>query len=145
MTDTPFERDLNSTQSFGAIDLTAMPTNAVIGLSAQDQAAIAALPVGTALLIVLQAGGGARFLPDTDKVTVGRHPRADIFLDDVTVSRKHAQFIALPDGGYQVVDNGSLNGTYVNRTCVDQAVLGPGDEVQIGKFRMVYYPGPQGS
>ena len=117
MTDTPFERDLNSTQSFGAIDLTAMPTNAVIGLSVQDQAAIAALPVGTALLIVLQAGGGARFLLDTDKVTVGRHPRADIFLD----------------------------GTYVNRTCVDQAVLGAGDEVQIGKFRMVYYPGPQGS
>ena len=79
MTDTPFERDLNSTQSFGAIDLTAMPTNAVIGLSVQDQAAIAALPVGTALLIVLQAGGGSRFLLDTDKVTVGRHPRADIF------------------------------------------------------------------
>ena len=94
---------------------------------------------------MLQAGGGARFLLDTDKVTVGRHPRADIFLDDVTVSRKHAQFIALPEGGYQVVDNGSLNGTYVNRTCVDQAVLGAGDEVQIGKFRMVYYPGPQGS
>ena len=115
-------------------------------LSAADEEAVNALPPGCALLIVQRGpSAGARFLLDTDKVTVGRHPRADIFLDDVTVSRKHAQFIALPEGGYQVVDNGSLNGTYVNRTRVDQAVLGAGDEVQIGKFRMVYYPGPQGS
>ena len=74
---------------------------------------------------------------------MGRHPRADIFLDDVTVSRKHAVFSSLPDGGYGVRDSGSLNGTYVNRTRVEQVALRSGDEVQIGKYRMTYHPGPQ--
>ena len=75
---------------------------------------------------------------------MGRHPRADIFLDDVTVSRKHAVFSSLPDGGYGVRDSGSLNVTYVNRTRVEQVALRSGDEVQIGKYRMTYHPGPQG-
>ena len=74
--------------------------------------------------------------------TVGRHPHADIFLDDVTVSRKHAVFMSLADGGYGVRDSGSLNGTYVNHTRVEQVVLRAGDEVQIGKYRMTYHPGP---
>ena len=79
---------------------------------------------------------------DASETTVGRHPRADIFLDDVTVSRKHAIFLALPEGGFAVRDSGSLNGTYVNRQRVEQAALRRGDEVQIGKYRMTYHPGP---
>jgi len=68
----------------------------------------------------------------------GRHPDSDIFLDDVTVSRKHAIFRRTPQG-FVVRDVGSLNGTYVNRERIDQAPLHQGDEVQIGKFRLVYY------
>ena len=71
-------------------------------------------------------------------MTVGRDPRADILLDDSTVSRSHAVFRRV-DGKYEVVDAGSLNGTYVNRQRVDRAVLKDGDEIMIGKFRLVYF------
>jgi pSer/pThr/pTyr-binding forkhead associated (FHA) protein len=109
------------------------------GLSAEDQATIEALRPGTALLIVLRGPNtGARFLLDDAEVSAGRHPDSDIFLDDVTVSRKHAQFAATGHG-YAVRDAGSLNGTYVNRERIDEAQLHTGDEVQIGKFRLVYY------
>ncbi|MBC7307673.1 MAG: FHA domain-containing protein [Dietzia sp.] len=109
------------------------------GLSAEDHATIEALRPGTALLIVLRGPNtGARFLLDDLEVSAGRHPDSDIFLDDVTVSRKHANFIASEDG-YLVRDAGSLNGTYVNRQRIDEARLHTGDEVQIGKFRLVYY------
>jgi pSer/pThr/pTyr-binding forkhead associated (FHA) protein len=109
------------------------------GLSADDLATIEALRPGTALLIVQRGPNtGARFLLDDDEVTSGRHPDSDIFLDDVTVSRKHALFVR-SGGGYLVRDAGSLNGTYVNRERIDEAVLSTGDEVQIGKFRLVYY------
>ena len=111
------------------------------GLTAEDQATIDALRPGTALLIVLRGpNSGARFLLDDPEVTSGRHPDSDIFLDDVTVSRKHALF-GREGEGYAVRDVGSLNGTYVNREIVDHAVLRTGDEVQIGKFRLVYYAG----
>ena len=109
------------------------------GLSSEDRATIDALRPGTALLIVQRGpNAGARFLLDDDQVTTGRHPDSDIFLDDVTVSRKHAAFVRQGDG-YLVRDAGSLNGTYVNRERIDEAVLATGDEVQIGKFRLVYY------
>jgi pSer/pThr/pTyr-binding forkhead associated (FHA) protein len=109
------------------------------GLTAEDQATIDALRPGTALLIVLRGpNSGARFLLDDAEVTSGRHPDSDIFLDDVTVSRKHALFVR-SDKGYVVRDAGSLNGTYVNRERIDEALLQTGDEVQIGKFRLVYY------
>ena len=111
------------------------------GLTVEDQATIDALRPGTALLIVLRGpNSGARFLLDDPEVTSGRHPDSDIFLDDVTVSRKHALF-SREGEGYAVRDVGSLNGTYVNREIVDHAVLRTGDEVQIGKFRLVYYAG----
>ncbi|AMD87977.1 FHA domain-containing protein [Actinomyces radicidentis] len=140
---TPIEPDPTSTQTFGAIDVTSDSEAPLVGLSQQDRAAIAALPPGTALLVVGHGPTtGARFLLDSEETTVGRHPRADIFLDDVTVSRKHAVFLAQPDGGYLVRDSGSLNGTYVNRQRVESAALRPGDEVQIGKYRMTYHPGP---
>ncbi len=111
------------------------------GLSAEDQATIDALRPGTALLVVLRGPNtGARFLLDDAEVSTGRHPDSDIFLDDVTVSRKHALFLQEGEG-YAVQDVGSLNGTYVNRELVDRAVLRTGDEVQIGKFRLVFYAG----
>lgn len=112
------------------------------GLTADDQAAIAALPATSALLIMHRGpNAGARFLLDEEQVTVGRHPRADIFLDDVTVSRKHAIFKQQGDS-FVVTDSGSLNGTYINRTRIDQWVLRTGDEVQIGKYRMTFHASP---
>jgi len=108
-------------------------------LSKADLATVEALRPGTALLVVLRGPNtGARFLLDDDEVMSGRHPDSDIFLDDVTVSRKHAVF-RRSDGVFRVQDVGSLNGTYVNRSLVDEAVLSTGDEVQIGKFRLVFY------
>jgi pSer/pThr/pTyr-binding forkhead associated (FHA) protein len=101
------------------------------------------LPAGSALLVVKRGpNAGSRFLLDRDTTSAGRHPDSDIFLDDVTVSRRHAEFRR--DGAeFVVVDVGSLNGTYVNREPVDTAVLANGDEVQIGKFRLVFLTGPR--
>ena len=102
-----------------------------------------ALPAGSALLVVKRGpNAGSRFLLDRDTTSAGRHPDSDIFLDDVTVSRRHAEF-RREGGEFVVIDVGSLNGTYVNREPVDQAVLAGGDEVQIGKFRLVYLTGPR--
>ncbi len=102
----------------------------------------ASLPPGMALLVVRRGpNAGARFLLDHDLTTSGRHPDSDIFLDDVTVSRRHAEFHR--DGNtFTVRDVGSLNGTYVNRERVEAATLSNGDEVQIGKFRLVFVAGP---
>ena len=97
------------------------------------------LPAGSALLVVKRGpNAGSRFLLDQPVTSAGRHPDSDIFLDDVTVSRRHAEF-RQDDDTFQVVDVGSLNGTYVNREPVDSAPLANGDEVQIGKFRLVFY------
>ena len=102
------------------------------------QGAVDALTPGSALLVVKRGpNAGSRFLLDQDVTTAGRHPDSDIFLDDVTVSRRHAEF-RREGGGYTVHDVGSLNGTYVNREPIDAAPLSGGDEVQIGKFRLVY-------
>jgi pSer/pThr/pTyr-binding forkhead associated (FHA) protein len=121
--------------------LTDADADADATLSAQDQATVEALRRGTALLVVLRGpNAGARFLLDSDEVSTGRHPDSDIFLDDVTVSRKHATFRR--DGDvFLVRDVGSLNGTYVNRERIDEAELKTRDEVQIGKFRLVFYAG----
>ena len=94
---------------------------------------------GQALLVVKRgSNAGARFLLDQDTTTAGRHPEADIFLDDVTVSRRHAEFRKNDEGQFEVVDVGSLNGTYVNREPRNSQVLEVGDEIQIGKFRLVF-------
>lgn len=101
------------------------------------------LPAGAALLVVKRGpNAGSRFLLDQPVTSAGRHPDSEIFLDDVTVSRRHAEF-RLEGDGFTVVDVGSLNGTYVNREPVDSAVLANGDEVQIGKFRLVFLTGPK--
>lgn len=109
-------------------------------LSAEDADAVGQLPAGKALLIVTRGPDlGARYLLDKEIITAGRSTRSDIFLDDITVSRHHAEFV-MRDAAVTITDKGSLNGTYVNRTLVDHsAVLRPGDEVQIGKFRMLFF------
>ncbi|KRF11572.1 hypothetical protein ASG90_17790 [Nocardioides sp. Soil797] len=116
-------------------------------LNPADSAAVDALPSGHALLVVQRGpSAGSRFLLDTDLVTAGRHPESEIFLDDVTVSRRHAEF-RRESGGYSVSDAGSLNGTYVNRDRIDEVRLQDGDEVQIGKYRLVFFaahPGQNG-
>jgi pSer/pThr/pTyr-binding forkhead associated (FHA) protein len=99
------------------------------------------LPSGSALLVVKRGpNAGSRFLLDKDVTTVGRHPESDIFLDDVTVSRRHAEFQRVDDA-FLVRDVGSLNGTYLNRERIEESPLSGGDEVQIGKFRLVYFTG----
>ncbi len=104
---------------------------------------IESLPADSALLVVKRGpNAGSRFSLDKDLVTAGRHPQSDIFLDDVTVSRRHAEF-RRTGSGFQVSDVGSLNGTYVNREPIESSVLTNGDEVQIGKFRLVFLSGTQ--
>lgn len=108
-------------------------------VSAEELDAIAALPSGSALLVVRRGPTtGARFLLDADVTTVGRHPEADIFLDDVTVSRRHAEFLR-HGTVFEVRDLGSLNGTYFDGVRIETALLSDGAEVQIGKFRLTFY------
>lgn len=109
---------------------------------AEDVAAVEALRPGTAMLVVRRGpNAGSRFLLDRDVTTVGRHSESDIFLDDITVSRRHAEFRR--DGeDFSVSDVGSLNGTYVNKERIDSAPLTGGDEVMIGKFRLVFFEAP---
>lgn len=112
------------------------------GLTPDAIAAIEALPPTSALLVVQRGpNAGARFLLDAPVTSAGRSTKADIFLDDVTVSRIHAEFLA-EAGVFTVRDTGSLNGTYVNRQRVDEVRLAPGDEVQIGKYRLTFHPSP---
>lgn len=101
------------------------------------------LPPGIGLLVVTRGpNSGSRFALDEPLVTAGRHPDSMIFLDDITVSRRHAE-IRKAEAGYTVADVGSLNGTYLNRERVEEAVLHDGDEVQIGTFKLVFLAGRQ--
>jgi pSer/pThr/pTyr-binding forkhead associated (FHA) protein len=132
--------DVTSTQRF-AEDLIEDPKD---GLDEEELAAVSALPVGSALLIVKRGpSDGSRFLLDIDVTTAGRHPNAEIFLDDVTVSRKHAEF-KRDVNGFTVTDLASLNGTYLNGSRVDSAKLSDGDEVQVGKFKLTFYSASTG-
>ncbi len=109
------------------------------GVTQEEQEAIDALPSGSALLVVRRGPNlGARFLLDSDRTTVGRHPDAGIFLDDVTVSRMHTEFLR-HGTAFELRDLGSLNGTYFDGVRVDSALLTDGAEVQIGKFRLTFY------
>ena len=102
------------------------------------------LLAGSSLLVVKRGpNAGSRFLLDADTITAGRHPESDIFLDDVTVSRRHAEFVR-EGAGFVVRDVGSLNGTYLNRERIESAALTGGDEVQIGKYRLVFLTGGRG-
>jgi hypothetical protein len=109
-------------------------------VTAEERDALAALPSGSALLVVRRGPNvGARFLLDADLTTVGRHPEADIFLDDVTVSRRHAEFLR-SGASFEVKDLGSLNGTYLDGNRISGTIaLYDGAEVQVGKFRLTFY------
>nr|WP_234407419.1 FHA domain-containing protein [Microterricola viridarii] len=108
-------------------------------ISEEEADAIAALPSGSAILIVRRGPNtGARFLLDADVTSAGRHPDADIFLDDVTVSRRHAEFLR-HGTAFEVKDLGSLNGTYFDGVRIETALLSDGAEVQVGKFRLTFY------
>lgn len=110
-------------------------------LTPEEARSVAALPKGSALLISTHGQfSGSRFLLDADITTAGRHPDADIFLDDVTVSRRHVE-IMRTDGDFEVRDLGSMNGTYLNGEIVDRAKLKDGDELRIGKFRLTFFIG----
>jgi pSer/pThr/pTyr-binding forkhead associated (FHA) protein len=107
-----------------------------------DSASVGQLPAGTALLLVMRGpNAGSTFRLDGDLTTAGRHPDSDIFLDDVTVSRRHAEFYR-EGGRFTARDVGSLNGTYVNGSRIEEAELVGGDEVQIGKFRLQFLTSP---
>ncbi len=136
--------DATSTLSLQGLEPSAAETSEhAEGLSAADQAAVEALPADSALLVVQRGpNAGSRFLLDRDITTAGRHPESDIFLDDVTVSRRHAEFLRGTEG-FTVRDVGSLNGTYVNRSRIDVVTLAGGDEVQIGKYRLVFFASHQ--
>jgi pSer/pThr/pTyr-binding forkhead associated (FHA) protein len=143
------EKDNNQTSAEVPVDITsALDADFLHGPDAVGAAgaegAISGIerpPIGSALLAVTRGPNvGSRFLLDQPVTSAGRHPDSGVYLDDVTVSRRHAEF-RLENGKFHVVDVGSLNGTYVNRKPVDSAVLVNGDEVQIGKYRLVFLTG----
>ncbi|GAA3287891.1 FHA domain-containing protein [Nesterenkonia halobia] len=144
MANTSGARD-ESARSSESTSISLPPTGARQGeprLTAEDQQAIAALPDDSALLIAHEGPNqGARFLLDRGETTAGRNPDAEIFLDDVTVSRSHLVLRRRQDGHFDLEDLGSLNGTYVNQDRVDRHQLSSGDEVQIGKFRLTFHSG----
>ena len=95
----------------------------------------------TGLLVVDEGPkGGSRYALKGDLITAGRHPESDIFLDDVTVSRRHVE-ISNDGGVYRAKDVGSLNGTYINKELVDDRELADGDELQIGAFKLIFFHG----
>ena len=97
------------------------------------------LPQEVGVLIVRAgAQAGDRFELDRDTVRLGRHPDSEISLDDITVSRRHVDIERTPEG-YVATDAGSLNGTYVNQERIDKVLLRHGDELQVGKFRLVFF------
>ena len=99
------------------------------------------MPPGVGILVVKRGPNvGSRFALEKEVVQAGRHPDSDIFLDDVTVSRRHAEIVR-DESGYVVRDAGSLNGTYLNRQRVESSPLADGDELQIGTFKLVFLTG----
>ena len=97
-------------------------------------------PDGGLLVVVRGPIAGARLALTKDITTAGRHPKSDLFLDDVTVSRRHAEFVR-SGTAFKLRDVGSLNGTYLNRERVEEGELRNGDEIQIGKYKLAYYSG----
>lgn len=124
--------------AFGADPLDDLDALALGG--AQDS--VSGVESVPAVLVVKRGpNAGSRFLLGQTVTSAGRHPGSDIFLDDVTVSRRHAEF-RLQGGEFHLVDVASLNGTYVNREPIESIVLANGDEIQMGKFRLVFLTGP---
>jgi hypothetical protein len=110
-----------------------------VGEAGESAVSLEELGADGPALVVRSGGGraGEHFVPQGERTTIGRSPDNEIFLDDVTVSRKHAVLLQRDDGNY-IEDLGSLNGTFVNRRRVDAAPLEDGDEIQIGKYRLTF-------
>ena len=110
-----------------------------MGDNAEDVDLRESLGITGPALVVRSGGGmaGQSFQPDEGTTLIGRSPECDVFLDDVTVSRRHAELVREGDT-FSIRDLGSLNGTYVNRRRIETAVLENDDEVQIGKYRMTF-------
>ena len=137
------ERDIEATGALSAVPGHTGPATGTGPAAALGTGIHRELPSGSALLIVHRGPSeGSEFLlpAELDIVRVGRSPESEVFLDDVTVSRRHAEFRRGAEG-WSLRDVGSLNGTYVNRVRVDDQRLKGGDEVQIGKFRFVFLVG----
>lgn len=138
---------VNFCSSCGASLLTTAPDTSVSNAPIDDlldqvddssAVGLLELPRGVGLLVVKRGSDDSvRFALESEVTQAGRHPESDIFLDDVTVSRRHAEFVTI-DKVTTVRDAGSLNGTYVNRERIEEARLSSGDEVQIGKFKLLY-------
>lgn len=143
--DNPAERDLTSTIHLSALRSVPKPRpleEIYSLLSLEEREVVSQLPAQSAMLIVIAGPNrGARFLINSDETAIGRDPKSEIFLDDVTVSRKHAMIVRGAQGEFKVVDLGSLNGSYVNAHQIQDAQLAVGDEIQIGKFRLTYFKG----
>ena len=143
--DKPADRDLTSTIHLSALRSVPKPRplEEVYGLlSLEEREVVSQLPSTSAMLIVIAGPNrGARFLIDSDETAIGRDPKSEIFLDDVTVSRKHAIIARSSQGEFKVVDEGSLNGSYVNAHQIQESTLTVGDEIQIGKYRLTYFKG----
>jgi|SoiMethySBSTD1v2_1073268.scaffolds.fasta_scaffold1534090_1 pSer/pThr/pTyr-binding forkhead associated (FHA) protein len=127
----PFPRDIPVKTG----DALTPPDPGVIGI-------VSPLPDGALLIVDRGPDAGCRFLLDQPVTSVGRHHRSDIFLDDVTVSRRHAELQWI-NGQVRVIDLGSLNGTYVNGDAIESAVLVHGDKLQCGKFRLTFWLHPE--
>lgn len=134
---TPAPDTARTDDTTASMDVGALDDSSPIG-------AVPDLEAGTGLLHVIRGpNAGSRFLVDRDATSIGRHPDSHIFLDDVTVSRRHAE-IDRVGTDLHLRDLGSLNGTYVNGERVEETVLGTGDEVQIGRFKLIFVAGEQG-
>jgi hypothetical protein len=133
LTDGQRPTEVTSTIAFGALGL-AEPAEDTGEVPAYDETA------GASLVVRRGPNAGSRFPLDQEVTTAGRSPDSEIFLDDVTVSRRHAE-VTRTAQGYLVRDVGSLNGTYVNRERIEELMLSDGDEVQIGKYRLVFHAG----
>ena len=141
----PADRDLTSTIHLSALRSVPKPRplEEVYGLlSLEEREVVSQLPSKSAMLIVIAGPNrGARFLIDSQVTEIGRDPKSEIFLDDVTVSRKHAVIERNTQGDFKVIDQGSLNGSYVNAHQIQESTLTVGDEIQIGKYRLTYFKG----
>ena len=97
---------------------------------------------GRGVLVVKRGpNAGSKFFLDSETTEIGRNPDSDIFLDDITVSRRHSEITRKEGKGFKLNDVGSLNGTYVNKERVEEAELRSGDEMQIGKFKLIFLTG----
>ncbi len=136
---------LDATDQGEDCTITFAPVDATGEVLDEDVAlALSELGESTAMVVVKRGpNAGSKFVLENEVTRAGRHPESDIFLDDITVSRRHAEILRGVES-YSVRDAGSLNGTYLNRERIDEALLSNGDELQIGKFRLVFFSGGTG-